>query len=419
MKGWASMAGQDLAVIGAGVVGVSAALWAQMRGLSVMLIDPEVPGAGTSYGNAGTIATYACLPVNDPSVLRGLPGLLFGGDSPLAVDWGHALRNPFWMLRFLANCRARRSDEIASALAGLLDQADGGLNPLIEEAGAGDLMVSRGQISIWSTKEGAADAERGLARRRAHGVELVDLAPGLAREMEPGIALPIERAVHFPAARHVMDPQGLVRRLHARFEEIGGVTRVARALRVAESPEGVSVVTDAEEVEAGRVVIASGAFSRQIAGSGAEDLPLGTERGYHLMFAEEAGRVTRPVGWGEGGFYATPMAAGLRLAGTVEIASLDKAVNRERLSYILRKGRQMFGQLPEPTSEWLGYRPTMPDSLPVIGLAPGKQRVIHAFGHQHLGLTLGGITGRIVADLAEGRRPNADIAAYAPSRRFF
>ena len=137
------------------------------------------------------------------------------------------------------------------------------------------------------------------------------------------------------------------------------------------------------------------------------------------MFAEEAGRVTRPVGWGEGGFYATPMAAGLRLAGTVEIASLDKAVNRERLSYILRKGRQMFGQLPEPTSEWLGYRPTMPDSLPVIGLAPGKQRVIHAFGHQHLGLTLGGITGRIVADLAEGRRPNADIAAYAPSRRFF
>lgn len=413
------MATHDLAVIGAGVVGVSCALWARLRGLSVVLIDPEAPGAGTSYGNAGTIATYGCLPVNDPSVLRGLPGLLFGGDSPLAFDWGHALRNPLWMLRFLANCRARRSDEIAAALAALLDQADGGLNPLIEAAGAWDMVVSRGQISVWSTPGGAAEATAGLARRRALGVEVLELDPGQVKEMEPGLALPIQRAVHFPAARHVIDPQGLVRRLHARFETLGGVTRVARALRVAESGESVTVVTDAGEVDAARVVIASGAFSRRIGGSGAEALPLGAERGYHLMFAGEVGRVTRPVGWGEGGFYATPMAAGLRLAGTVEIASLDRPANRGRLDYILRRGRQMFGDLPEPTSDWLGFRPTMPDSLPVIGLAPGRQRVIHAFGHQHLGLTLGGITGRIVADLAEGRAPNADIAAYAPSRRFF
>jgi D-amino-acid dehydrogenase len=112
------------------------------------------------------------------------------------------------------------------------------------------------------------------------------------------------------------------------------------------------------------------------------------------------------------------MAAGLRLAGTVEIASLDKPANRGRLAYLARKGREMLGDLPEPTSEWLGYRPTLPDSLPVIGVAPGKERVIHAFGHQHLGLTLGGITGRIVADLAEGRAPNADISAYAPGRRY-
>lgn len=230
--------------------------------------------------------------------------------------------------------------------------------------------------------------------------------------------LPITRAVHFPQARHVLDPQGLVRRMHARFVELGGVSLRARAERVVESPEGVTVFAG-QEIAVGRVVIASGAFSRAIAGSGAESLPLGTERGYHLMFAGEAGRVTRPVGWGEGGFYATPMAAGLRLAGTVEIAALGKRKNRGRLAYIARKGREMLGDLPEPTSDWLGFRPTMPDSLPVIGVAPGKDRVIHAFGHQHLGLTLGGITGRIVADLAEGRAPNADIAAYAPRRRYY
>jgi D-amino-acid dehydrogenase len=407
----------DLAVIGAGVVGVSCALWARMRGLSVVLIDPEEPGAGTSYGNAGTIATYGCLPVNDPSVLRGLPGLVFGGDSPLALDWAHALRNPLWMLRFLANCRSRRSDEIAGHLAMLLVQADAGLNPLLEEAGAEDLLVPRGQLTVWSTRAGAAEADLSLNRRRALGVEIREVSPREAREMEPGLVLPVERAVHFPAARHVVDPQGLVRRLHTRFVEMGGESVRARAERVEERDGGVTVYAG-DDIRAGRVVIASGAFSRRVAGAGAEDVPLGTERGYHLMYAGEAGRVTRPVGWAEGGFYATPMAAGLRLAGTVEIASLDKPANRGRLAYLARKGREMLGDLPEPTSEWLGYRPTLPDSLPVIGVAPGKERVIHAFGHQHLGLTLGGITGRIVADLAEGRAPNADISAYAPGRRY-
>ncbi|WP_375174803.1 NAD(P)/FAD-dependent oxidoreductase [Pseudooceanicola sp.] len=407
----------DLAVIGAGVVGVSCALWARMRGLSVVLIDPQAPGAGTSYGNAGTIAVYACLPVNDPSVLRGLPGLVFGGDSPLALDWGHALRNPLWMLRFLANCRTGRSDEIAGHLAMLLTQADAGLNPLVAEAGAEDLLVSRGQLTVWSTRAEAAAADLSLNRRRALGVEVREVSPAEAREMEPGLVLPIERAVHFPGARHVLDPQALVLRMFDRFVDLGGVSVRARAERVEERDGGVTVFADGE-IRAERAVIASGAFSRRIAGSGAERLPLGTERGYHLMFEGEAGRVTRPVGWVEGGFYATPMAAGLRLAGTVEIAALDKSANRGRLAYIARRGREMLGDLPEPASEWLGYRPTMPDSLPVIGLAPGKERVIHAFGHQHLGLTLGGITGRIVADLAEGRAPNADIAAYAPGRRF-
>lgn len=410
---------QDLAVIGAGIIGVSAALWARMRGLSVVLVDPDAPGAGTSFGNAGTLATYAVLPVNDPAVLRDLPGLVFGRESPLATDWMHVLRNPWWMLRFLANCRARSAQGIAGHLAALMAQAEAGLAPLIESAGAQDLLVARGQLTVWSTRAGVAEAASSVARRGALGVEAVQIVPEAAREMEPGLRLPIQAAVHFPAARHVLDPQALVQRLHARFEELGGVTLKARALGVEETSDGVEIETDGGVVKAGRVVLAAGAFSSRIAGGGAEGLPLGTERGYHLMFSGEASRVTRPVGWAEGGFYATPMAKGLRLAGTVEIASLDKPVNRRRLAYIRRKGAEMLGDLPEPASEWLGFRPTLPDSLPVIGMAPGRTRVIHAFGHQHLGLTLGGITGRIVADLAEGRAPNADIRAYSPSRRFF
>ncbi|OWU83274.1 amino acid dehydrogenase [Oceanicola sp. 22II-s10i] len=412
------MADFDLIVVGAGIVGTSAALWSRMRGLNVLLADPNPPGSGTSSGNACTIATYACLPTNDPSVLTGLPRLLFGTDSPLSVSWAHALRNPRWMLSFLANCRTGPSRRIAGDLAALLSAADAGLDPLIAEAGAGDLIVSRGQLNIWSTREGAKGAASGLALRRELGVPFRELSAAEALELEPNIRAPIARAVHYPGARHVRDPEELVRRLHARFVVLGGVWRQAAVERVRDLNDRVEVMLGGDTVTAGRVAIASGARSALIPGGGADRIPLGTERGYHLLFAGEADRVSRPVGWSEGGFYSVPMARGLRLAGTVEIASLDAPVNRRRLSYIARRGAEFLGPLPEPTSEWLGFRPTLPDSRPAIGASPGSPRILHAFGHQHLGLTTGGITGRIIADLAEGRQPNMDIAPFDPGRRY-
>lgn len=409
----------DIAVIGAGIVGTSAALWARMRGHRVVLIDPAPPGSGTSSGNACTLATYACLPVNDPSVLRDLPRLLFGRDSPLSVSWRHALRHPGWMLAFLANCRAARSRRIAGHLAALLAHADAGLNPLIEEAGARDLVVARGQLTVWSTAEAAREAEAGLALRRSLGVVAEELTGAEAKALEPGLALPVARAVLFPEARHVRDPEELVRRFHARFEALGGVTVRAAAREVRAMPDRVSVIAGVERIEAARAVIAAGAFSGRIAGAGAARMPLGTERGYHLLYAGEGQRLTRPVGWAEGGFYAVPMARGLRLAGTVEIAGLDAGPDPRRLDYIARRGAELLGPLPAHTSSWLGFRPTLPDALPVIGHSPASERILHAFGHQHLGLTLGGITGRIVADLVEGRRPNLPLDAFSPARRFY
>jgi len=408
----------DIAVIGAGIVGTSAALWAQMRGHRVLLADPNPPGSGTSAGNACTLATYACLPVNDPSVLTGLPKLMLSTDSPLALSYAHALRNPRWMLSFLANCRAARARTIAGHLAELLSHADAGLNPLIAEAGAEDLVVARGQLSIWSTEAGAQGAEAGLALRRSLGVPFTELTPEEARTLEPGVQLPIARAVHFTAARHIRDPEELVRRMHARFLDLGGTWRQTAVTAVTPHDSGTEIALGDDRLTAGRVVLAAGAFSSRVKGAGAEALPLGTERGYHLLYAGEGHRLTRPVGWGEGGFYAVPMARGLRLAGTVEIASLDAPENPGRLAYIARKGAEMLGPLPAPDSHWLGFRPTMPDSLPVLGYSPQSDRIIHAFGHQHLGLTLGGITGRIVADLAEGRQPNLDIAPFRPDRSY-
>ncbi|WP_264212360.1 NAD(P)/FAD-dependent oxidoreductase [Leisingera thetidis] len=412
------MADYDIAIAGAGIVGMSTALWAQMRGHKVLLADPQEPGSGTSFGNACTLATYACLPVNDPSVLASLPSLMFSRDSPLSLSYGHALRNPRWMLSFLANCRPAASRRIAGHLADLLAHADAGINPLIEAAGAQDLVVARGQLSVWSTASAAKAATAGLDRRRALGVPWREVGPEEAREMEPGLRLPVRRAVHFHAARHLRDPQEFISRMHQAFADLGGTTLRAAVDAVKASATGVELRAEGQSLTADRAVIAGGAFSGRIKGAGTEQLPLGTERGYHLMFREEAQRVTRPVGWSEAGFYAVPHAKGLRLTGTVEIASLEAPANRRRLAYIARKGAEMLGELPEPDSDWLGFRPTMPDSLPVIGRSPQSDRLLYAFGHQHLGLTLGGITGRLIADLAEDRQPNIDLAPFAADRGY-
>lgn len=408
----------DLVVVGAGIVGTASALWARKRGLSVLLCDPNPPGSGTSFGNACTLATYAVMPVNNPSILRNLPKLMFGSDSPLSVDYLHAMRNPLWMLSFLANCRPARADHIARQLADIMGHAEAGLNPLITEAGAEDLIHTRGQMSVWSTRAAAEGDRAGLEFRKSQGIPFHELGPEEALALEPGLKLPIHSAVHYHAARSIEDPQEMIARMHRRFLALGGQWKQAAVTETRAYTGGVEVTCGEDRIDAAHVVIAAGAHAKSVRGSGAEHLPLGTERGYHLIFEGEKHRVTRPVGWAEGGFYAVPMAQGLRLAGTVEIASLRKRVNQGRLAYIARKGAEMLGPLPEPTSHWLGFRPTMPDSLPVIGHAPHSDRIIHAFGHQHLGLTLGGITGRIVADLAEGRQPNLPIAGFAPNRRY-
>jgi len=409
----------DVVVVGAGAVGASAALWLQRRGHSVVLADPSPPGSGASSGNACTLATYACIPVNTPGVLWNLPGLLMSRNSPLALSLSYALANPRWMSGFLANCRASRSRAIAQQLAMLLSHADAGLNPLIEDAGAEDLIVDRGQITVWSTNGAARRDEANLALRQVLGVSFETLTGDEVAAFEPELDLQVVKGVFFPGARHIRDTQALTARFVTRFEALGGRLVADRVTSVSADGDGVELRLSTDVLRANRVVIAAGAFSGDIAGSGVQSLPLGVERGYHVRFAREGHRITRPVGWSEGGFYAVPTAQGLRFAGTVELAPRDAPPNKKRLAYIARRSQQMFKGLPEPTGTWLGHRPTMPDSLPVIGHSPKSDRIIHAFGHQHLGLTLAGITGRIVADLAEGRTPNVPVDAFRPDRRFY
>ncbi|WP_259792123.1 NAD(P)/FAD-dependent oxidoreductase [Aliiroseovarius crassostreae] len=407
----------DLIVAGAGIVGMSTALYAQKAGLRVALCDPNPPGSGTTSGSACTIATYACLPVNSPSVLTSLPQLLTSSDSPLSFNLWHGLRNPRWMLSFLNNCRAGRVRHITRALGQFLAQADAGLDPLIAEARAQDLIVQNDCLYVWSSKSGYDNARHGNEMRRAQGVAFDELSPDELRDLEPNLTLPLYRGLLFKGARHVTSPELLVSRMCARFEELGGAYLAQGIGRISPDKTGVTAHLEGQRpLRARRFALTAGAYSRRIQGTGGEHLPLGTERGYHVLYRNHGHLISRPVGWAEAGFYATPMAEGLRIAGTVEINALDAPFNTGRTDYLTRKSQDMFGPLGKPDATWLGHRPTLPDALPVIGPSPHSDRVLFAFGHQHIGLTLGGITGKVISDLAQEKSPSFDIAAFSPTR---
>jgi len=407
----------DMIVVGAGIVGMSTALWAQKEGLKTLICDPNPAGSGATYGSACTVATYACIPVNSPSIFASLPQLLTSRDSPLSFNFGYGLKNPRWMLSFLNNCRPSRVKHISQALGQFLTYSDGGLDPLIAEARAQDLIVSNDCLYVWSSRAGYESAADGNAMRTAQGVDSEELTSDEVHQLEPNLQQPIHRGLRFKGARHITNPQELVSRMQKRFETMGG-THLTNSVASCEADDtGVTAqLSDGTEIRCGHLALTAGARSRQIKGTGAEKLPLGTERGYHILYRDAGDLVSRPVGWAEAGFYATPMAHGMRIAGTVEINAIDAAFNANCTNYLKRKSTEMFGDLGTPDDTWLGCRPTMPDSLPVIGHSQNSKRIIFAFGHQHIGLTLGGVTGKIVTDLALKRTPDFNINDFDPKR---
>lgn len=407
----------DIAIAGAGIVGVSCALWAQLRGLKVLLADGNAPGSGTSFGNAGTIATYACVPVNSPSIVSGLPFYLFSKESPLGFDWSYALTNLPWMISFLRNCSKERVRAITDHLGDLLSHADAGLDPLIEAAGAEDLLVSNDCLYVWSTQEGYEGARTSNEARKRNGVAFDLLGADDIRALEPALQMPLHKGLLYKGARHVSNPLALTERLHAKFVAMGGAWVQQHVTETAADGDGVTVtLADGTTYRTGKCVVAAGAHSKAIKGSGASQTPLDTERGHHLLYKDHGHLLSRPVGWADAGFYAVPMEPGLRVAGTVELAGLTKPKSKGRLDYLARKAAEMFGDIGTPDEDWLGFRPTLPDSLPAIGPSAQSPNILFAFGHQHIGLTLAGITGRIIADMAEGRAPNFDVSPFDPKR---
>jgi len=406
----------DIAVIGAGVVGLAIAHRLALEGREVLLIDPEAPGMGASYGNAGTVADYAVQPVGTPSVLAGLPRLLFDRSSPLAIRQAALPALAPWLMRFMRECLPGRARANALVLANLVTDAQPRWAALAEAIGGAEILQHRGCIYLYERARERRAAEADLAFRRDLGVAVEMLGPDELAALEPGLPPLAGGGAFFPDASFMTDPGAMVQLIaKAALAEGAGLLR-GRVDTLARGLDGLRLTGPGVSVHARRVVIAAGAHSQALARQVGDRVPLDTERGYHVEWDMPAPRLNRPTCPTSRGFYLCPMQGRLRAAGTVELGGLAAPPSAHRIAQLAAGARAFFPDLGPPAREWMGFRPSMPDSLPVIGPSQGGADVLHAYGHGHIGVTLAPLTAEIIADFLAGRDSIRDFSATSPRR---
>ena len=405
----------EIVILGAGVVGLAIAERLVEEGREVVLVDPNPPGSGASFGNAGTIADYAVQPVGTPAVLKSLPSLMFSRTSPLAIRPGALLGLTPWLVRFLRQSLPGPARRNARALAALLDGAAPRWQALAERVGGMDLLQSQGCLYLYETPEALRAAGPDLEFRRSLGVAVELLGPAELARLEPSLARVQGGAAWFEGASFLSDPGLMVTLLAETAMRHAGLLK-ARADRIVRQFDGIIVEGEEFRLRARTVIVAAGAHSRSLAASAGDAIPLETERGYHVEWDMDELPLARPACPTSRGFYFCPMAGRLRVAGTVELGGLDSPPSLHRVARLVEGARAFFPWLGDPDRSWMGFRPSTPDSLPVIGWSAGGPGVIHAFGHGHIGLTLAPVTAEIVADLLAGRTPHLDLTPCRADR---
>jgi D-amino-acid dehydrogenase len=409
---------KDIAVIGAGIVGVCCALYLQRGGHRVTLIDRQGPGEGASYGNGAVLPTESVVPVATPGILWKVPGMLSDPLGPLAVRWGYLPRIAPWLLRFLAASTVPRVEQISRALAALHHGSIEAYAPLIAMSGAGDMLRRNGWVCVYESEAGYRAAAPMLDLQRRRGVHLELLGPEELRQLEPALAPIFPRAVFYPEVAQVVDSFRFVQVLAEAFQQHGG-----RLLR--EEAHGFelgaagpcAVLTDRGRRPCETVVVAAGAWSKVLTAQLGSHPPLDTERGYHLQLPAPGVVLRRPIYSTERAFVCTPLETGLRLAGTVELGGLKAPPDWRRAEVLARHARRWLPGLETGgAARWMGFRPSMPDSLPVISASPRHANAFFAFGHGHCGLGMAARTGGLIADLVVGRVPDLDMTPYRIDR---
>ncbi|MBY5549831.1 FAD-binding oxidoreductase [Rhizobium leguminosarum] len=413
---------RHVAVVGAGLVGLCTALWLQRMGHRVIIIDPAPPlgdasyRQACSYGNACTFAPHGVVPVATPGVIWRVPGMLLNPLGPLAIVWRYLPQLVPWLRAFLASSTKAEVERIAGTLAALLSHADAAWQPLVTQAGAEGLKRHDGCLYLYKSEAQfrAADAENALRER--HGVAMDQLDRADIQGMEPNLAPLYHKGVLFRDAYVFSSPRQLAFALAEAVINGGGEIVRAEVSAIEPRYNSIRLRIGDKQIPADHAVVAAGAHSRKLTASIGDRVLLDTERGYHVLFPQAGNLLSGPVCYPEHGFYMVPMADGLRAAGTVELGGLAAPLNPRRTAMIREGVKILLPAAGQGSDEWLGFRPSMPDSLPVIGSSRHLPRVTYAFGHGHLGLTLSALTGYLVSQLVAGQPPAVDLAPLRPDR---
>ncbi len=408
----------DLAVVGAGIIGITAALAAQARGLSVTILDRDGPAAGASAANAGAFAFTDIFPLASPGILRKAPFWLFDPLGPLSIPPRYAARIAPWMARFAAATLPARFRRATAAQTALMDLSRATLGPFLTSSGTEAMLRREGQLEVYEGRRQFEASLPGWQARAAHGIEFqhLDRADEIAA-IQPGLAPVFTHATFTPGWLAISDPLEFALALARHFQERGG--RIERAEVRGLTPEAshVAIHHAGGAGTARNVLIATGAHSRTLAAGLGDRIPLETERGYNTTLPEGAFDLRTQITFGGHGFVVTRIGGRVRVGGAVELGGLDFPPDFRRARVMLAKAKRFMPALAtEGGAEWMGFRPSLPDSLPVIGRASRAPNVFYAFGHGHLGLTQATGTAALIADLLTGETPAIDLSPFSPTR---
>lgn len=407
-----------VAVVGAGVVGAAVAHALLDDGHEVLILDREEPAFGPSRGNAGWIAHTDILPIASPKILAQIPKFLTDPLGPLAIRPAYLPRLLPWLTRFVLAARPAAYERSIRALAALQQRALPAWLARAERAGLRRHIHRRGGLYAFTDAATLAEAGRVAKRQAEFGIRVELIGPDELRQLEPALTGGFAGATFHPDAAHVGDPLDLTLALFSAALARGAAFEKAEVTNISTAERPALIGPDGWQRVVDRAVIAAGAWSKPLAAALGDAVPLDTERGYNVSFRGFTGLTSRPVGFEGHGFVMTPLDTGLRIGGAVEFGGLKAAPNHARTRALYDKAATLVDGLPGFDSGrlWMGFRPSLPDSLPVIGTASRNPNVLYAFGHGHYGMTQSTATADLVAELIAERPPAIDLAPFSPRR---
>jgi D-amino-acid dehydrogenase len=409
---------QDIVIVGAGIVGIAIGCYLSEAGRKVLVIDHQGVCEGTSSGNAGALAFSDILPMASKGVLAKVPGWLMDPLGPFTIRPSYLPKLAPWLYRFWRASRADVLERTVQAQGAMMRLAEPEMLGLMQRAGIHHMLRENGSLELYESEQELNAALPGWEARKRAGIAFVHLRGDELAASQPGLATRFAAGTFVPGWKTVSDPQHVGKGLWEYAKRLGAGFLQAEVSAVEANENGASVaLIDGRKIEAAQLIVAAGAWSHRLARRLGDRIPLESERGYNTTLPAGAFDLRRQLIFSGHGFVVTPLETGIRIGGAVELGGLDLPPNYKRSEAMLMKAKKfMPGLVTSNGRSWMGFRPSLPDSLPVIGYATRSKNVLYAFGHGHLGLTQSAATGRLISDLIGGREPSIPIDPFNPQR---